>query len=319
MRQLPRGRARLLAFPLVACLLIAAGCNSLTKLGKSGLSGGPGAETAALGKKLGLYVECLNSVDRGLHSVFDEYTRIVDRTKGPQPGHAPTGLFTRNEIEPCYEQMQQGLAAQPALAELDASAQGYLAALKQLAPVLKDANEYYRQADYKDDNFAKGKQLHAPLVAAFDEFIKASDRFHVAIDTEDVRFKERELGELEAQQGRTLPFFHRTLMLRAKQLVKLGEADPIDPAKYQPALDAYAQAIEDAATYYNAHRDQLKTQGSCWQIVERSARDFLKEAKEKLRNLRENKKPRPSLISGDAFVDEYNDLIMMANNCSRML
>src|SRR5207237_4443783 len=191
----------------------------------------------------------------------------------------------------------------------------YLAALQKLAPVLKEAIEYYRQEDYKDDQLAKGKQLHAPLLAAFDEFDKASDQFHAALDAEDVRFKERELSEIEQKQGRNLSYLHRVVMLRAKQLVKLGEAEPIDPAKYQPALDAYTQAVEEASAYFNAHRAELGDRVSCWQVVERAARDFLKEAKEKLRNLRENKKPQPSLISDVRFVEQYNDLIMMANNC----
>lgn len=309
--------ARPCALPLLALLLVNSGCANLSKISQR-LNSGPSAESAALSKKLGLYVDCLNSVDRGLHSAADEYMRKVDRAKGPQPGREPS-LFTRNEVEPCYAQLQQGMAAPPALAELDAAAQSYLAALQKLAPVLKDANEYYRQEDYKDDKYAKGKQLHAPLVAAFAEFGKASDEFHAALDVEDVRYKERELAEIEQQQGRKLSYLHRVVMLRAKQLVKLGEADPIDPAKYQPALDAYTQAVEEASAYFNAHRTELGDRVSCWQTVERAARDFLKEGKEKMRNFRDNKKPSPGLYSSDRFVDEYNDLIMMANNCSRML
>jgi tetratricopeptide (TPR) repeat protein len=308
--------ARLLASLLLSALLCNAGCNSLTKLGK-GLNG-PSAETAALSTKLGFYVDCLNSVDRGLHSAYHDYTTRVDRVKGPQAGHEPS-LFVRDEIEPCFDKLKQGMSAPPALAELDAAAQNYSTALQKLAPVLKDAIEYYRQEDYKDDKLAKGKQLHAPLVAAFDEFDKASDQFHAALDAEDVRFKERELAEIEQKQGRNLSYLHRVVMLRAKQLVKLGEAEPIDPVKYQPALDAYSQAVEEASAYFNAHRTELGDRVSCWQVVERAARDFLKEGKEKLRNLRENKKPQPSLMGDDRFVDEYNDLIMMANNCSRML
>jgi tetratricopeptide (TPR) repeat protein len=309
-------RTRRLALSLLCALLLHAGCTNLSKLGKN--LGGPSAETQALATKLGLYVDCLNSVDRGLHSAYYDYTSRVDRAKGPQPGREPS-LFVREEIEPCFDKLKQGMAAPPALAELDAAAQNYLAALQKLAPVLKDAIEYYRQQDYKDDKLAKGRQLHAPLLAAFDEFDKTSDAFHTALDAEDVRFKERELAEIEQKQGRNLSYLHRVVMLRAKQLVKLGEAEPLDPAKFQPALDAYTQALEEAAAYFNAHRTELGDRVSCWQVVERAARDFQKEAKEKMRNFRDNKKPQPSLIGGDRFVDEYNDLILMANNCSRML
>lgn len=314
MRQLPRPRMRPLALLLLAALTFTAGCDKLRQS-----AGGVSAETTAVGRKLDLYVQCLNDVDNALHSAYHDYARVVDRTKGPAKGHAPASLFIRNEIDPCFDKLKQGMAAQPALAELDASAQGYLAALQQLAPVFKEAAEYYRQQDYKDDNFAKGQQLHGPLVAAFEQFDKASEQFHAALDAEDVRFKERELAEVEQRQGRNLSYFSRALMLRAKQLVKLGAADPVDLAKYQPALDAYSQAVDDGANYFNAHRAELGDRVSCWQVLERAARDFLKEGKEKVRNLRENKKPQPGLYSDDRFVDAYNNLIMMSNNCRQML
>ena len=312
----PLGRARPRALvPLLAALALGAGCAQIAKL----KGAGPSPETAALSHKLDLYVECLNDVDNQLHSAYHDYTARVDRAKGPSKEHAPSSLYVRNEIEPCFDKLKQGMAAPPALTELDAGAQSYLAALQQLAPVLKEATEYYRQEDYKDDNFAKGRQLHGPLVAAFEQFDKASDQFHNALDAEDLRFKERELAEIEQKQGRNLSYLSRALMLRAKQLVKLGASDPVELDKYQPALDAYSQAVDEASNYYNAHRAELGERGSCWQVVERSARDFLKEGKDKVRNLREKKKPSPGLYSADRFVDAYNNLIMMSNNCRQML
>jgi hypothetical protein len=305
----------LCACALFIMLALNAGCTQLAKLKGSGAS----TETTAVGQKLDLYVQCLNDVDGALHHTYAEYTARVDRAKGPAKDHAPTSLYIRNEIEPCFDKLKQGAAAPPPRAELDAAAQGYLAALQQLAPVLKEATEYYRQEDYKDDNFAKGKQLHAPLLAAFESFDKASEQFHTALDAEDERFKERELSEIEQQQGRNLSYFSRAVMLRAKQLVKLGQAEPFDLAKYQSALDAYTQSVDEAANYFTAHRAELGDRVSCWQTVERAARDFLKEGKEKVRNLRENKKPQPGLFSSDRFIDAYNSLIMMSNNCRRML
>jgi tetratricopeptide (TPR) repeat protein len=315
MSRSPKLRPRPCALALLAALALNTGCTKLLKMAKSG----PSTETAAVSHKLDLYVQCLNDVDSSLLNTYHEYMARVDRAKGPRKDHAPTSLFIRNEIEPCFDKLKQGIGAPPARVELDAGAQEYLAALQQLAPVFKQAAEYYRQADYKDDNYAKGQQLHAPLVAAYERFDKASDQFHAALDAEDVRFKERELAEIEQQQGRNLSYLARALMLRAKQLVKVGKNDPIDLAQYQPALDAYAQALDEGSNYFNAHRSELGDRVSCWQTVERAARDFLKEGKEKVRNARDNKKPQPGLYSGDRFIDEYNDLIMMSNNCRRML
>ena len=45
--------------------------------------------------------------------------------------------------------------------------------MSKLEPLLKEADDYYKQEDYKDDRMAKGKALHPRLIAAWDAFASA--------------------------------------------------------------------------------------------------------------------------------------------------
>lgn len=301
-----------LAVVVSLCMI---GCNNLLRL-KNANTGGAPTETQALGKKLGLYIECMNQYDDQLHHTYNEYTKQIDQAKGPSKGHVVSGMYANNDyyVKLCTEKLQEGIKSSPQIADLDASAQNYLNAITKLAPLMKQADDYYKQEDYKDDNFAKGQELHRPLIAAFDDFNKTSKQLREAVDQQDLLFKERELSELEKTGGRKLRYLSRMMMLRAKELVQLGTATPIDAAKFQPALDAYSKSIDEADQYYAGHNNEVQT--ACWSDLTRSAREFLKEAKDKGRALREGKQPAPQRgIFGDRFIDAYNNLISSSNTC----
>ncbi len=49
---------------------------------------------------------------------------------------------------------------------LDAAILSYIAAYERLAPVIGEAEAYYERKDYLADKMAKGREIHARLVAA---------------------------------------------------------------------------------------------------------------------------------------------------------
>ena len=61
-----------------------------------------------------------------------------------------------------------------------------------LEPLLKEADDYYDQENYKDDRMAKGKALHPRLVAAWDAFAAADQTLRTGLDVlQDKRALER--------------------------------------------------------------------------------------------------------------------------------
>ncbi|KAG0922515.1 hypothetical protein G6F31_019889 [Rhizopus arrhizus] len=106
-------------------------------------------------------------------------------------------------MKQCDAPVTEAIAAKPALADLDASAGRYQQALKALVPLSKDAHDYYDRQDYEDDQFAKGKQMHAPLMAAFKDFVVASETFNTALERHNDAAQREQLKALEQAEGRT--------------------------------------------------------------------------------------------------------------------
>ncbi|MGH9943564.1 MAG: DUF3829 domain-containing protein [Pyrinomonadaceae bacterium] len=306
---------------LAAMLAGTAGCQKLAGLKRASSTITP-SENELLGQKLEQYIGCVNSFDTTAHRSYEEYARAMGK-QGPGRGRTISSLGAANDhyFDQCFEKLQKGLDVLPAVDDLDQGAQSYLAAMQKLKPVLKEANDYYKQEDYKDDEFAKGRELHGPLVAAFDEFERSSEQMRAAVDKYDTLYKERSLAEIERAEGRKLRYLTRAMMVRAKEMLRAGDDKELTADKLQPALDAYSQSIDAAQAYFNEHKDEARN-GGCWSSLESDAKSFLKEGKEKLRYLREHRKPPPpkrGIFSRDRFIDAYNSLIRSSNLCLNMI
>ena len=318
--------ARLTALLLLTVCAGAAGtaCQKLQSLTKTASDMAAKSENEKLGQKLEHYINCVNSYDQTTQRNYADYVRAVGK-QGPAKGRvAKYVLSGANDYaaNQCVEKLKQGIGVQPRVDELDQSAEAYLSAVEKLAPVVKEAADYYKQEDYKDDNFAKGQQLHPPLLAAFAGFEQASEQMQAAMDKYDTAYKERALAEIEQAEGRKMRYLSREMMVRAKQLLKAGDDAGVTADKLQPALDAYSQSIDTATKYFGEHKDEVRN-GACWSSVESQAKTFLKEGKDKLRYMREhNNKPPPpqrGFYSGDRFIDAYNSLITSSNICLNLL
>ena len=284
-------------------LVVAALLAPLAGCGKSEQATGPSANetapvastavaesagaSAQLGTKLNGYVECYNRVDGGVQRAAQRYASwLTDVEQGPTGKE--TRVYALGEVpttwvDTCSQEIEQALAAKPALAELDAAGKQYLEQLKALAPKVNQAHAYYDQEDYKDDAFAKGQQLHAPLMAAFQSFSQASDVFSQALDKENDALLRTHLAQIEKEQGRNTAYYSIALLDNAKGLAVALQSDAPDNDKLAAGIAAYSQMIDDAA------KDTAQEQNKpiTWSIFENSATEFLKAAKERQRRLRD--------------------------------
>ena len=116
--------------------------------------------------------------------------------------------------------VEKANALEPHDAELEAAASAYVEAVVTLEPLLKEADDYYEQENYKDDRMAKGKALHPRLVAAWDAFAAADKKLRAGIDAiQDKRAAEK-LAEIESTEGRKERYHIEALMIRAKRVMR---------------------------------------------------------------------------------------------------
>lgn len=135
--------------------------------------------------KLNLYVDCLNrNSDRARESLKRYGSWVKDLEQGPTGKETyPYGLYTIYGKQYYCDKVGEADEVKPALPVLEAKAATYVKSLDELDAIIKKADKYYERQDWKDDAFAKGKQLHPQLMAAFKQFFEAEEAVRVQIDS----------------------------------------------------------------------------------------------------------------------------------------
>lgn len=279
----------------------------------------------ALTRKLNAYIECFNKVDADIHRGAQSY---VGWMEDPEAG--PTGKETsvygpakidEYDMKVCDAPIAQAAAATPALPALDTAAKRYAAALKTLQPLGNQVRDYYEREDYQDDHFAKGKQLHAPLMAALSQFADASQAFSDELDAQNDAAQRKQLKAMEQAEGRTREFYRLSMMLEAKDIVALLQEDEFDVAKANALLDGF-NTLSDEAHAKVAEQEPGKLD---WNSFETAAENFRKEGKARIKRVVE-KTPysrmeqgwldNPTLApegSPGRLLKAYNNLVFQSN------
>ena len=178
--------------------------------------------------------------------------------------------------------MEKVNALEPREPELEAAATAYVEAVTALEPLLKEADDYYSQQDYKDDRMAKGRALHPRLVSAWNAFAKADERLRNDIDEIQDRHARARLVEIEKTEGIKDRYHVEAVMLTAKYVLRSQKASPPDVAAFVKSVDEYA-AILKATDDYVAANKGAKIGSS----FVRDAKTFLTTAKMLMRRVRD--------------------------------
>lgn len=310
---------------LVACGGKPSAAPAASADGKAPAAQAPSDPDEALTRKLNAYIECFNKVDADIHRGAQSY---VGWMKDPAAG--PTGKETsvygpaqidEYDMKVCDAPMTEAIAAKPALPALDAAAKRYAAALKTLQPIGNQVRDYYEREDYQDDQFAKGKQLHAPLMAALSEFGEASEAFSHELDVQNDAAQREQLKAMEKAEGRTREFYRLSMMLEAKDIVAVLQEDEFETAKATALLDGFNK-LSDEAHAKVADQEPGKLD---WNSFETAAENFRKEGKARIKRVAE-KTPysrmeqgwldNPTLApegSPGRLLKRYNELVFQSN------
>ena len=243
------------------------------------------AETSTLTRKVNAYVECLNRLSERAFDSRERYFSWVGK-KGPTGREQIIyGTYTIYDTADCRKGVEEANAIEPRNAELEAAASAYAAAAGTLEPLLKEADDYYTQENYKDDKMAKGKALHPKLVAAWDAFATADGALRSGIDVVQDVLAADELLDIESSEGRKgrKGRYHiQALMMQAKRLMRAQSAAKSDLPKITETLNAYETIIKETEAYADANKDS--NIGSSFM---NSAKSFLVTAKQLMRRVRD--------------------------------
>lgn len=245
----------------------------------------PPPAAPSLGKKLQPYIACINRLSERSLSSRERYLSWVNEKTGPTGRERNIyGLYTIYETKDCEAGVAKMAAEQPPAPELEKAGADYAGAVSSLAPLLKEANDYYDQGNYKDDKMAKGREMHPRLMAAYNRFAAADKALRAQVDELNDKVQVERLAAIEKAEGKSLHYFATDLMIKAKVLARAENVDPKDfnLEKVTAAIAAFEAVIKDIEAFNEGPSG--KKIGSS---ILSSAKSFLTSAKELMRRVRD--------------------------------
>jgi hypothetical protein len=283
------------------------------------------APVSVLAQKINAYVGCINRLSDRSYSSRQRYFSWVGKDGPTGKERIIYGTYTIYDTTDCKRRVEKGNALEPHQAELEAAASAYVEAVVALEPLLKEADEYYRQENYKDDGMAKGKALHPRLVAAWDAFAKADQKLRAELDVHQDQEAARRLVQIEKTEGIKDRYHIEAVMISAKRLQQANNATPPDLAAITEAVSNYEAILKATEDYGSANKDAKI--GSSFVS---DAKTFLTTAKQLMRRLRDkvdySHGDKLMLKSGGGWMVEgsparlrrdYNQLISSYNRGAR--
>jgi hypothetical protein len=233
-------------------------------------------------EKINAYVGCINRLSERSYDSRRRYFSWAKKSGPTGKERIIYGTYTIYDTSDCRKKVEAANAMEPRDAELEAAASAYADAVSKLEPLLKEADDYYTQENYKDDKMAKGKALHPRLIAAWDAFASADKKLRAGIEViNDKRAQER-LAEIEGKEGRKLRYHVESLMVHAKRVLRAENADKPDIAAITAALGDYEAAVK--AMEEASGKDGDAKVGS---IFVSAAKSYLTTAKQLMRRIRD--------------------------------
>ncbi|WP_343059887.1 YiiG family protein [Saccharibacillus deserti] len=165
------------------------------------------------------------------------------------------------------DQAKGFIASKPAFASADPAAAKLIPAIQDLLAVLDGMKVYYDSKGYVDDDFAKGKELHAKLLAAYEAYDKSAQDYYTALQKMGDEQRLADLQEFK-NAGQDIRYNALKFMIDAEATAMEIEAQGIhaanvlelDLAKFKAKYDVMTADLT-ALTTLSKDKDQIQKEG----------------------------------------------------------
>lgn len=317
------------AIPALALLaLVSAGCDNLLQAledkaqeatedmsvpaGAAEAAAAPEAtEEEKLAAKLDLYIECTNRASQRIHDSWNRYSERAKEDGTPKrKGTIPFLYKIDSELTPCEEAVSKGPTMEPSLPEIEKAMAAYVEHGRTFAGHTVELDRYFEQEDFKDDDWAKGKELAPKLKASYDAWSAADTTLGDLVSAKKDVVERKMLELIEQRYGKEIEWHSRNAVIAAKAFLTCVTAEGATAEGCEASFDALEKAEEGFRTFAEANAE--KVDGVFWMgSFKSSVQDYYAESKKLMRSLREGK-ASPAEIG--KVVDEYNGLIGDSNN-----
>jgi hypothetical protein len=283
------------------------------------------AQTPPAVEKLNAYVGCINRLSERSYSSRSRYFSWAAKSGPTGKERIIYGTYTIYDTTDCKKNVEKANALEPRDAALESAASAYAEAVSKLEPLLKEADDYYQQENYKDDKMAKGRALHPRLVAAWDAFASADQKLRGGVEAINDKRALEKLAAIEQSEGRKARYHVEALMIQAKRVLRAEDTEKPDVAAITQALNDFEAIVKATEEFSGAGGDKI---GS---FFINNAKSYLTTAKQLMRRIRD-KVPYSSgdkmMLSGGGgwmvegspprLLRDYNQLIESYNRGARI-
>lgn len=292
---------------------------------------GPSPEELST-ERMDAYVNLINHLAKQARQSKQYYLKWCNEQTGPTGKESNVyTLYDLDSYKSDLENAEKLIPQNPALT-IDKHAKEFITASLPLISIVSEAHYYYDQENYKDDNFAKGKELHPKLMSAFNAFEQALGKFESEYDKIYNERAAKQNEELK-KQGKTLALDIQSIVNQSEQL--LNELMPIaldvrtkltneQSESLQAKINTFEKIVLDfdanlKATSEEKLKEQFRNPNNLSMFSD-DAKDFLKDVKDIFRIRKTGKEYNSSYEREvNELVDQYDDLVQRMNFCGILI
>lgn len=333
------------------------GCKKLLKKATQGADAGSTTATGTkaagaddpddqLQEKLDEYIKCLNSLSSSVHAAQKRYLTKIPKT-GPKgnEGWADIYKLPDGAASKCATGVVKAKAMLPKNPALETAGEDFSKYASELDPMISQMDKYFENKDYRDDKWAKAKDMHPKLMAAWTNFNKADNQLHATLDGITKPLAQRMLSRIEREDGKRFAYHRKHVLNTGRELVEAsdpaGEDATVDFNLLNAAYTEFEKSVDELSSYGGSHKADLTDQkkASHWPMADHNydqfvdkANAFKKSTKEYLRCLRDapakakttagkiDPEKIPTCPDGrvgevaDQVVKKYNEFIRTSND-----
>jgi Protein of unknown function (DUF3829) len=241
------------------------------------------AQAPSPNEKLNAYVGCINRLSERSYESRSRYFSWAAKNGPTGKERIIYGTYTIYDTSDCVKNVEKANTLEPHDAALEAAATAYAKAVARLEPLLKEADDYYQQENYKDDKMAKGKALHPLLVAAWDSFESADKSLRNNVEVINDKRALEKLAAIEQSEGKQARYHVEALMIQAKRVLRGEDATKPDLADITAAINDFEATVKGAEQFAGSGGD-----GKIGSFFMSNAKSFLTTAKQLMRRIRDH-------------------------------
>lgn len=212
-------------------------------------------------KKYNNYIDFNN---RGLNRIQEEANTYINEM-GQDQNLNKKEEYTSGTNYSNWDEIKKLPQEAPAMQEFDDIAKELIPVAENLDNLLKLAREYYRAKDYKDDQYAKGQELHTKILAEINKFESLNSKFSQALEDRQ-RVLRAEQMEKAKKEGDEVKYNLINVATKMDKILDELNAEKISAAnvlstdltKIKPLYEEYNQAQKALRDAVNNAKDKDK-------------------------------------------------------------